>query len=188
MKPKIAIVMTVALILPVVAAAQVDFFGKPDTVFADVGKIDANNWTVTISYANDEWVEALSLPFHLDAGDNRIVGDSAVYAGGRVEKFDFKGFRADTAIQCITMGLMANMGPTHTGLAPGSGRLVTVFVSSLDDKPIEQLKVDTTTTHPSNSLMIMAQHIQLTEPPDTIPVNNLDTLRIVPTFIVRQAK
>ena len=188
MKLRTAIVVTAILALPVAAAPQTDLFGKPDTVYAVAAQIDTRNWTVTISYTNDEWVEALSLPFHLDAGDTKIVGDSAIYTGGRVEKFDFKGFRADTAIQCITMGLMANMGPTHTGLPPGNGRLVTVFVSSLDDKPIEQLKVDTTTTHPSNSLMVMAQHIQLTEPPDTIPANNFDTLRIVPAFVFRKAE
>ncbi|MFH1686749.1 MAG: hypothetical protein ABIE70_04420 [bacterium] len=181
--------MTLSLILlPLMAMAQVDEFGSTDTIYADLARIDDHNWTVTINYTNDEWIEALSLPFHLDAGDTRIVGDSAVYTGGCVERFDFKGFRADSAIQCITMGIMANMGPADNGLPPGSGRLVTVFVSSMDETPIEKLTIDSTTTHPTNSLMTMAQRVQLGDPPDTVPDADFEKLAIVPAFVIRYAK
>lgn len=175
----------VVLVLPLTAGAQVDLFGQPDTVFAELARVDDQTWTVTISYSNDEWIEALSLPFHISAGDTRIVGDSAIFTGGRVDNFDLKGFRADTAIQCVTMGLMANMGPSQQGLPPGSGRLVTVFISSIDDEPVPELKIDTTTTHPHNSLLMMAQNIQPGDVPDTIPHDRFDDLRIVPTLVVK---
>ncbi len=190
MKPRTLTVglLIALLVLPALNLAQVDKFGKLDTLYADISKIDDNNWKVEISLTNDEYVEALSVPLRLSAGTNRIVGDSAVYTGGRVEEFDFKGFRADTSVQCVTLGMMANLGPNVNMLAPGSGRLVTIFVSSLDNKPIEKLLVDTTTTRPSNSLMIMALRIQPGDPPDTIPRERYVDLQVLPAFAVREPK
>ena len=190
MKPRLMILLTAVslVLLPIVAAAQVDAFGTVDTLYAELNRIDKTNWTVTISYVNDEWVDALSLPFALRAGDTKLVSDSAIYTGGRVAHFDFKGFRADSAIQCFTLGLMANMGPSQNGLPPGSGRLATVFVSSLDGTPIEKLTLDTTTTHPSNSLMVMAQGVQPGNPPDTIPGDRFDDLTIIPVLIIKQVE
>ena len=190
MKPRTLTVglLMALLVLPALSLAQVDKFGKADTLYADVTRIDDNNWKVEISLTNDQYVEALSVPLRLSAGTNRIVGDSAVYTGGRVEDFDFKGFRADTAVQCVTLGMMANLGPSMHMLGPGSGRLVTVFVSSLDNKPIEKLVVDTTTTRPNNSLMIMARRIQPGDPPDTIPRERFIELQILPAFAVREQK
>ncbi len=174
------------LMAPVLGHTQTDYFGKIDTVFADVEKIDDQNWSVTISYSNDQPVEGLSIPLRLAAGENRVVGDSAIYTGGRVEHFAYKGFRSDTAIQCVTMGMVANLGPTRHKLDAGSGRLVTFFVSSLDNKPIEKLHVDTTTTHPDNSLMTVADRYQPTEDGiDTIIGERLKELQIIPAFVVR---
>ena len=134
--------------MPVMAAAQIDNFGTTDTLYAELARINESNWSITLSFSNDEWIEALSLPFFIEAGETKIVADSAVYTGGRVESFDYKGFRADSAIQCFTLGLMANMGPLQNGLAPGSGRLATVFISSIEDEPIKSLTIDSTTTPP----------------------------------------
>lgn len=178
----------VLLILPGLVSAQTDHFGKLDTMFADIGKVDDQNWTITISYFNDESVVGLSIPIKIDAGKNRIVADSAIYTGGRTEHFAFKGFRPDTAIQCVTLGLIANLGPTENKLPPGEGRLVTIFVSSLDDKPIEKLSVDTTTTNPNNSLMVIADRVQGGEQPDTIAMENRKKLEIRPAFVVRVPK
>ena len=66
----------VALFLPVAASAQVDLFGKLDTIYADVARVDDLNWTVTVSFTNDEVVEGLSVPLKLSAGANRIIADS----------------------------------------------------------------------------------------------------------------
>lgn len=189
MRPTLAITAILLLaLLPLAASAQIDSFGKPDTIFAELARVDQQTWTVTISITNDEWIDALSLPFIMDAGKTRIVGDSAVYTGGRVDEFDFKGFRADTAVQCVTMGLMANMGPGQNGLPPGDGRVVTVFVSTIDDEPLINLNVDSTTTQPTNSLMMMAQRIQPGNPPDTIPDERFDDLRIIPVLVVKKTE
>jgi hypothetical protein len=181
--------LIVFLVLPVAGFAQIDNFGKLDTVYADIARIDDNNWSITISYFNDEVVEGLSVPLKMTAGVNRIVADSAVYTGGRVDNFTLKAFRPDTAIQCVTLGMVANLGPTKNSLPPGTGRLVTVFVSSLEDKAIEKLTVDTTTTHPNNSLMVVANRSVWGEHSlDTITVEKRKELEIRPHFLVRQAK
>ncbi len=185
MRPSLTITAILLLILlPLTASAQIDHLGKPDTLYAELARVDEQTWTITLSITNDEWIEALSLPFIMDAGKTRIVGDSAVYTGGRVEEFDFKGFRADTSIQCVTMGLMANMSPGQNGLPPGRGRIATVFVSTIEDEPLVDLNVDSTTTQPTNSLMMMAQRVQPGNPPDTIPDERMDELRIVPVLVV----
>jgi len=176
----------VALILPVAASAQIDLFGKLDTVYVDVARVDDLTWTLTVSFTNDEVVEGLSVPLKLSAGTNRVIADSSIYTGGRVDHFTLKAARADTAIQCITLGMVANLGPTNNSLPVGSGRLVTVFVSSLDKKPIEKLQVDTTTTHPNNSLMVVANRSNWGEHSlDTITVEKRQELEILPAFVVR---
>lgn len=160
-----------------------DNFGKPDTLFADLARLSDFSWTITISYTNDEAVVGLSIPFKMTAGRNLIVADSAIYAGGRVEHFAYPGFRCDTAIQCVTLGMIANLGPTRHRLEPGSGRLVTVYVSSLEDKPIENLIVDTTTTYPNNSLLVIVDSLQ-GNPPDTVRVE-ISKRELIPVWVVR---
>ena len=188
MKPtlKTVICAVAALLVPMFASAQVDHFGAVDTIYADVAKLDDYNWTITVSYTNDESVVGLSVPLKMTAGLNRVIADSAVYIGGRVEKFSYKGFRADTAIQCVMLGMIANLGPSQIVLTSGNGRLVTVFVSSAEKKPIEKLVVDTTTLHPNNSLLVIADRSQLDPEADTVPVHMSKKLEIIPAFVARQ--
>ncbi len=185
---KVFCALLAVLLLPAVVSAQVDYFGTMDTLYAEVAKINDHNWTITISCTNDEAIVGLSVPLKMTAGLTKVVADSAAYTGGRVEKFAYKGFRPDTAIQSVMLGMVANLGPTNNVLAPGKGRLVTVFVSSLDDKPIEKLVVDTTTLYPNNSLLMMAEKSQLKEDQDTVPPHLSKKLEIVPVFVAREAK
>lgn len=184
----VAVCFLAGLLITPLVSAQVDHFGKIDTIYADVAQIDDLNWTITVSYTNDETVDGMSIPLQMKAGLTRIVADSAVYTGGRVESFAYKGFRPDSAIQCVMLGMIANLGPTQNQLRPGSGRLVTVFVSSPDKKPIEDLKVDTTTLHPSNSLLVVADRTQLDPDADTVPVHISKKLEIIPAFVARYEK
>lgn len=173
--------------LPLLAGAQVDKIGKPDTLVAEIGKIDAMHWTITVSLTNDEYLLGLSVPLKMTAGLNRVVADSAVFIGGRIANFAIRAFRADTAIQCVLLGAVASVGGPRARLDPGTGRLATIFVSSLDKKPIEKLAVDTTTMHPSNSLMVIADSVQGT-PPDTTVITDQKTMQIVPAFVVKFAQ
>lgn len=185
---KVALTLAIVLTISGKASAQIDNFGILDTVYADIAKIDDQNWSVTVSYTNDQRIVGMTIALKLDAGDIPVVADSAVYWGGRAERFTYKGFRPDTTIQSVTMGLIANLGPTKNTLLPGRGRIVTVFVSSLDDQPVPQLNVDSTTTPPSNSLMVIADRIQETEGSDTIPIQNRRILQIRPAWVVRQSQ
>lgn len=182
--------LALSLILSAAAvSAQTDQFGMTDTLYADVAKIDDFNWSVTVSVVNDESIVGLSIPFEMIGGRGvKVIADSAIFTGGRAENFDYKGFRADTAIQCVTLGMIANLGPDRKDLAPGRGRIVTFFVSSQNDKPIENLVIDTTTTAPNNSLMLVANRVQLGDPPDTIPYTERDKQEIVPALVIRKAE
>ncbi len=182
------ITTSVALVLlfAAVGSAQVDAFGKTDTLYADVAKVNDQVWTVTVKYTNDEAVKGLSIPFKFGAGTTKVVADSVVYTGGRVEGFDLIRSRPDTAIQCVTLGIVGSLGPQKKLLAPGSGRLATIFVSSLDGNPIEKLTVDTTTTSPANSLMAVADDDELVRVLGAKDSNALDRrIEIYPAFVVR---
>ena len=168
------------------APLKTDRVGKPDTVFAEIGTIDPNNWTITVSVVNDEPVVGISVPLRMTAGLNRIVADSAIFTGGRIANFAQRFFRADTAIQCVLVGGIANMGGSRVQMTAGSGRIATIFVSSLEKKPLEKLTVDTTTVNPSNSLQIVADSI-LGASPDSPKIDRNDRTN-VPVFVVRQSK
>ena len=172
-------------LVPIAANAQTDPFGAPDTVWADVSRIDDQTMAITISFFNDEYVVGLAVPLKLDAGTTKIVADSAIYTGGRVDEANwaYPGFRPDTAIQCVTLGMIANIGPTDNRLYAGKGRVATIYVSSLDGNKIENFTVDTTTTSPGNTLMAVSHRFQ-GEPPDTVTVD-VTGRTIFPEWIVR---
>jgi hypothetical protein len=171
------------LIVPLAAGAQVDGFGAVDTLYVETSQVDSLNWSVNVSYFNDQSVVGLSVPLRLTAGQVRIVADSCIYTGGRVEHFNIRAFRVDTAIQCVTLGMIASLSADGRKLMPGKGRLATIFVSSIDKKPLEFLSVDTTTTHPNNSLEVIADSVQ-GQPPDSSKIYAMAERKIVPVFKV----
>jgi hypothetical protein len=168
-KNSLLLAMAILLLFSASLLAQSDKFGKVDTLYVEPYSIDGKNWGVNVLLVNDEDLIALQIPLTFSAGkNNRVVVDSTVFKGGRVEDFRFKLARVDTSTQCVTIGLINDLGGPIPPVPPGKGRLATIFVSSLDGKKIESLSVDTTTTPPSNDL-------QLVHPP---------TEGVVPAFIV----
>ncbi len=134
-----------------------DKFGALDTVYAEPYKIDAMHWGVNLSLFNDEEIVALSIPLAFSAGKNRVVADSTIFKGGRADAFKVKMVRVDTTSQCVTIGLIADVGVSVPPIPAGKGRIATIFVSSLDGKEIQNFKVDSTTTPPGNSLQLVRQ-------------------------------
>jgi len=149
----------VTLILFVICGsvlAQNDKFGKTDTLFAEPYRIDAKNWAVNVTLFNDEEIFALTIPLKFSAGKTqKIVVDSTIFKGGVADGFREKYARVDTATQCLTIGLLADLGISVPPIPPGKGRLATIFISSLDKSAIAQLDVDTTTTPPTNTLQMV---------------------------------
>jgi hypothetical protein len=189
MRPIVKALVGMALIaglLPTAILAQDDDFGKTDTIYADIAFINELTATVTISMTNDENLVGLQIPFKMDAGLNKIVADSGVYAGGRVAdaKWAYLGFRPDTAIQCVLLGMIADIGPTSHRLLPGRGRIATVFISSVEGKKIEKLAIDTTTVGRGVSLMAVADTFQGN---DTLKIDMI-ARQIKPVWVVRYPK
>jgi hypothetical protein len=174
------------LIVPTSGTAQTDKLNKIDTVIAEIDSIDPFHWTITLSLFNDETIIGISVPLKMNAGSNQIVADSVIFMGGRVGQFAKCFFRVDTAIQCVYIGAIANIAGPRKKLSPGLGRIATIYVSSLDKKPIDQLDIDTTTVDYNNSLLIVADSIQGL-PSDTIHVSRPET-QIVPAFVVRRSR
>jgi len=136
--------------------AQVDKAGAIDTMYLEPYQIDAKNWAVNVSLFNDEDIIAISLPIIFSSGKTKIVSDSTIFKGGRADHFGVKIARADTAAQCVTIGLVWALGGTVPPIAPGTGRIATIFISALDGSDFSApLTIDTTTTNPSNSLQMV---------------------------------
>lgn len=184
-KSLLSLAVIVIFCLPIGVSAQLDSIGVLDTVYAEISQVDEMNWTVTFSYSSDADIVGLSFPFKISAGLNRIVADSIKY-DARVADFSYKTMRADSAIQCVTIGLIANVGPGNKVMKAGSGRVATVYISSIEDKPIEALTIDTTTTHPNNTLMAAACILQGT-PPDTVRITHAQQ-KILPAFVILKSK
>lgn len=175
------------LILTAPTWAQVDEFGQVDTLVVETAKIDDLHWSINISVINDESLIAMSVPLKISSGLNQIVADSCIYTGGRVEHFNIRAFRADTAIQCVTLGMMASLAGGDVSLAPGRGRIATIFVSSLIDEPITDLTVDTTTTQPNNTLEMIADSVQNGQKME-LTVETMKKRKIVPVFVARKSQ
>jgi len=178
-------------LIPILVSAQrspialtPDHFGKPDTVFAEINMIDDYQASVTISYWNDEDIVGLAVPFKMSDDLNKLVADSAIFAGGRIDDWSYKGFRADTAIQAVTLGMIANIGASDYKLTSGSGRIVTVFISSLEDKKIKNLVIDTTTTYPGNYLMTIVDMFRGTDS----TLIDIDDREFTPIWVIRKSK
>lgn len=161
-----------------------DPFGAvPDTVYAEINRIDKSNWSVTITVFNDAPLAGLQIPIRYKGGNVQMVADSAVFAGSRVSDWDMSQFRCDTAIQAFRILLVANMGPTQKKLIPGSGRITTVFISSLEDEPVENLTIDTTTINDLNLLFVADMNQTKNGKPMTVDPARRE---IRPAWVVRK--
>ena len=172
LKKTALLTLGLALLSAMSVFAQKDSMGKIDTLYAEPYQIDAKNWGINLSLTNDEDIVGISVPLRFTSGKIRLVADSTIFKGGRAEHFRVKFARADTAIQCATIGLIADIGVSVPPMQPGSGRIATIFVSSLDGDKIPDLKVDTTTTNPGNTLQMVSP-----------PVNE-----VIPVFVVKKGK
>jgi len=191
MKLKLNAILMLALLatLSVTAEAQLkpDSYGAAsDTIFAEISKIDDFSRSITISCFNDEDIIGIAVPLQLSAGMTKVIADSGVYAGGRVEDWDYKAFRADTAIQCVLLATIASLSAEERVLSPGYGRLATIFVSGADGAKIDELSVDTTTMAPDNSLMMIVDRV-IGTPPDTVKLNFADR-QFAPVWVVRESE
>ncbi len=159
--------------------AQVDNAGAIDTMYIEPYQIDAKNWAVNVSLFNDEEIIAISLPVIFSAGTTKIVADSTVFTGGRVDHFRVKSARVDTATQCLTIGLIWDLGVSVAPMAAGTGRIATIFISALDGSDItEPLKIDTTTTNPSNSLQMVMPSDKESNPAE----------EVIPALVIKPAE
>lgn len=151
-----------------------DPIGDLDTLFTEITRTGPRDWTVNVSYFSDIDLFALSIPLKYRAGLTQVVIDSTVFTGGSADHFRIKMARPDTAIQCLTIGLIAALNPNAETLPAGKGRLATVFLHALGDKEAPALIVDTTTTYPENTLMF----VKNSKPPE-----NKQT-KIYPAYVV----
>lgn len=186
---KLLTVCAVVTLLGTAAQAQIadTLFGKNDTVYVDLTEIKPGQWSLGINYSNKHPLQAVSVPLKYNAGLAKLIADSAVFAGGRAEAWAFKGFRCDTAIQVVTLGMIANLGQnTKNTLNAGSGRLVTVFLHAADGKP-GPLVIDTCTSYPNNTLQAVGDFSNLNlKEGEAITADMVTKLTITPSFIIRK--
>lgn len=163
-------------------------FGKHDTIYVDIATIGPGHWSLTVNYANKAPMNGFSLPLKYNAGLAKLIADSAVFAGGRVESWAFKGFRCDTAIQVLTLGGIANLSrTTHNVLNAGSGRIATIFIHASDTAKMKPLAVDTCTSSPNNTIQAIGDFSNLNlKEGEQITADMMNYLGVIPAFVVRK--
>ncbi len=130
-----------------------DALGERDTLVVNVESIGESSWKVDVSCFNDEDLFGLSIPLKFTSGLRKVYIDSTIFTGGRVDHFQVKFARADSAIQRLTIGLIAALSPNAKILEPGDGSIATVYLHA--EGQGKGLLVDTTTTAPQNSLLFI---------------------------------
>jgi hypothetical protein len=130
-----------------------DPLGVRDTLHLNVESTGEDSWMVDVACYNDEELFGLSIPLRFTSGLRRVYIDSTIFTGGRVDYFQVKLARADTAIQRLTIGLIAALSPDAKVLDSGNGSLAKVYLHAEGEG--KGLKVDTTTTAPQNSLLFI---------------------------------
>jgi hypothetical protein len=147
------------------AFAQRDPFGKPDTcrivTFQDEKK---NQVMASVSIFNDEELAALTLPFLYGNGGTPIRCDSVKFHETRVEYFDMKIQRIDTAKQAVLLGLLPDLAGQKPPLKKGDGEVARIYFTLKKGAKFEDFFLDTTLMRPFNRLKFVGPEVRSIHP------------------------
>ncbi len=153
-------------------SAQTDPIGKVDTVSLFLENTGEGKWMISAHVWNDEELAAIDIPVEYTAGIAKLGVDSVSYAGARIEYFTHKFNPTDSAGQTVRIGGLARMNPNKPLLAPGSGEIARVYISSRDKREPGIFAADSTTLPPNGTLMLVDKNAK-----SIIPVLKIVTVK-----------
>jgi hypothetical protein len=114
---------------------------EPSILPASVRKV-----TVTLNYTNHDTIAALALPLKVTIGGIIPVIDSVVI-GQRMSSFIYKATTTNPSQGTVNVGFVMGSNP---GLSPGSGTMLTLYLSITPEPDDRQIRVDTLRLSPAN--------------------------------------
>ncbi|MEZ5360159.1 MAG: hypothetical protein R3F48_15185 [Candidatus Zixiibacteriota bacterium] len=154
------------------AFAQSDNMGVVDTLTLTVEKYAPNKWVVKADFWNDEEIAAFDIPLKYTAGMTKLTVDSVSHAGTRVDYFAQKYQQVDTTGQMMHFGGLAYIGSDKPPLAPGSGEIGRVYISTAGGANADNIVVDTVFFAPNNKMLFVDRNAKA----------------IIPALIIQTAK
>jgi hypothetical protein len=153
------IVLILALVAIMLMSA-ISFAGEPKTaklsnlceVVVRPTKV-ANHFEIEIILTNDKPIAAITFPFRISAGENKMAYDSISFDGYRAEFCAAKIPNPDTANQIFNLGILASMTPPLKYIEPGSGTIAKLYFTGDKGTTLKNIEIDTTFFPPSNHLM-----------------------------------
>ena len=147
-----------------------------DTISFSPAILFANDSTIAVSlkYKNSDSIMALAYPIKVTIGGSIPVIDS-VKISSRLSDFDWQATTIDTALGTVNIGFV-NWGSGN--LSPGSGTILTLFLSIAPESFDRQIEIDTIRLSPSNYPLFIKPTTLEGIVPGYSPQQRNDTLKI----------
>ncbi len=154
-------ILVAMLMFSCFASAPKDRPTKPNTcrivTFQDEEK---NQVMASVSVFNNEELAAMTLPFSYGNGDTPIRCDSIKFDKTRVEYFEMKIQRIDTANQAILLGLIPDFVGKRPPLKKGDGEVARIYFTLKKGAKFQDFFLDTTFIKPFNRLKFVTPKVK----------------------------
>ncbi|MCK4857321.1 MAG: hypothetical protein KAT58_05095 [candidate division Zixibacteria bacterium] len=153
-----ALLAVAAFSVPLLAEDKVnqpkDSFGRIDVAEVVVQQLKGSQFSLTLNWANDQELAALTYPLLVTGKNFRMHYDSISWVG-RAEYFSVKSSRPIDSMQQVLVGFINDLGEGKPPLADSSGTVATLFFTAeVGKKKVDicDIIVDTVFILPSNVL------------------------------------
>lgn len=155
------LVLATMLTFSCFASAPKDRPTKPNgcriVTFQDEEK---NQVMASVWVSNNEELAAMTLPFRYGDGTTPIVCDSIRFYNTRVEYFEMKAQRIDTADQTVLMGLLPDFVGKKPPLKEGDGEVARIYFTLEKGAKFQDFYLDTATVRPFNTLKFVTPEVK----------------------------
>jgi hypothetical protein len=138
---------------------------KPNTCRIVTFQEEGNSQVMaSVLVSNNEELSALTLPFRYGNGDIPIQCDSIKFDKTRVEYFEMKIQRVDTANQTILLGLLPDFAGKKPPLKKGDGEVARIYFTLKKGAKFQDFFLDTTLIRPFNRLKFVTPEVKSVYP------------------------
>ena len=138
-----------------------DPYGKVDKAEVIIKQLKPNQFTLVLTWDNDEKLAAVTYPLLVKGKDFKMRYDSVSWKG-RAEYFAVKSVLPKDSLNQVLVGLLADLTGANPPLKEDKGMLATLFFTAVPanaKKTVDicDITVDTTFMSPANTLLGVIQ-------------------------------
>ncbi len=155
------LVLAIVLTFSCFASAPKDRPSRPDSCsIVAIQDEEKSQVMASVSVSNNEELAAMTLPFRYGDGTTPIACDSIRFHNTRVEYFEMKAQRIDTADQTVLMGLLPDFVGKKPPLEKGNGEVARIYFTLQKGAKFQDFYLDTTTVRPFNTLKFVTPEVK----------------------------